>query len=408
MKHNRLINWALFAVSATCLAFTAPVFAAKDTLYVSTTSNVTVGGSSATFSADSGVNTDRHMTLDADVIAGSSVSMTVNWAIDRGIQMGAITVYPRSMNFSSSTTVTPGPAVAATISGSPCAVSAYTAATACSTGISFPTPATPGDYQVLITPADSVSSPGNVRLEVKLLYINFTVVEPVVEKEDTVLTVEPKCVLYKAGDVQLTATLEELASGDKIPDANVDFYVDPPSTSIGSDSTNANGVAVLSYNIDSLTPGDHNLYAEFLGDTIYNPSNDSANLGVSYNFVGFQQPINADGTSVFGNGRVIPIKIKITDANLDPVTDAAPTVWVTKVSPSTALGDELEPASSVSAADTGNTMRYDFVDNHYIYNWDLTSLTNGTWYVVVNLGDSDACSSGPYYATITVSKKGKK
>jgi hypothetical protein len=256
--------------------------------------------------------------------------------------------------------------------------------------------------QVKIDSIPPSKSPGSKELQGKSLFINFSVIQQVA-KIDTALTVpDPQCFLYKAGNVDLAATLAELVSGNPVSGSPVDFSVD--SNPIGSGLTDSLGEAMLNYNINGLSAGDHNLYAEFLGDASYNGSNDSATLGISYNFVGFQQPINADGTSIFG-GRVIPVKIKITDANLQPVTDAAPTVWFTQVSPETALGSDLEAATSVSAADTGNIMRYDSVEDKYIYNWDASSLTNGTWYVIVELGDSDACSKGPYYATITVSKK---
>jgi hypothetical protein len=52
-------------------------------------------------------------------------------------------------------------------------------------------------------------------------------------------------------------------------------------------------------------------------------------------------------------------------------------------------------------------MRYVSDDGHYIYNWDLSNLSNGTFAVVVDLGDSATCSQGPYYAVITVAKKKK-
>jgi hypothetical protein len=233
---------------------------------------------------------------------------------------------------------------------------------------------------------------------------------------DTKLTVARKCALLNAGDIDLTATLRELVSDDPISGATIDFYVNPaldgngyPTVaSVGSGTTDAAGAAEASYNVNGLGVGDHNLYAEYAGDVNYNPSNDSDILGISYLFVGFQQPINPEGNSVFGNGRVIPIKIKLADANGVPVVDATPTVWLTSYSESTGLGEVLEPATSVSAADTGNFMRYVPEDGHYIYNWDLGSLTNGTYGVVVDLGDSAACGDGPYFAVITVAKKGKK
>jgi hypothetical protein len=145
--------------------------------------------------------------------------------------------------------------------------------------------------------------------------------------------------------------------------------------------------------------GDYNLYAEYGGSAVYDGSNDSDTLGISYLFVGFGQPINADGTSIFG-GRVIPIKIKLVDANGDPVTGATPTVWLTSYDKDLGLGGDWEQVSSVSKADTGNIMRYVPEDRQYIYNWDATDLPNGTYGVVVNLGDSAACRAENPYAII--------
>lgn len=86
-------------------------------------------------------------------------------------------------------------------------------------------------------------------------------------------------------------------------------------------------------------------------------SNDSNTLGISYLFVGFGQPINADSTRIFG-GRVIPIKIRLVDANGDPVTDATPMVWLASYDKDLGLGEDWEQVSSASKADTDNIMRY--------------------------------------------------
>jgi hypothetical protein len=157
--------------------------------------------------------------------------------------------------------------------------------------------------------------------------------------------------------------------------------------------------------IDGLGVGDYNLYAEYLGDSLYNASNDSNTLGITYFFAGFRPPVNADGTSILG-GRVIPLKIKLLDANGDSVTDAEPTVWLTSYDKDLGLGETLDEATSVSAVDSGNVMRYSPDDEQYIYNWDASLLANGTYAVVVDLGDSAACRVEKPYAIITVSKRG--
>lgn len=219
-----------------------------------------------------------------------------------------------------------------------------------------------------------------------------------------------------AGEVNLTATLEELDSGSLISGATIYFYINPEFDEkdnhtippIGDATTNYNGVAILVFDVNVLGVGDHNLYAEYRGNIDYNPSNDSNTLGISYLFVGFRQPINQEGTSIFGNGRVIPIKIKIVDANNAPVPDAKPTVWLHQYSNYTGLGEELETPTSVSSADTDNIMRYVPTDDQYLYNYDLSSLSDGTYAVSVILGDSPTCTQNPHHAIITVEKKGKK
>ena len=389
--------------------FSAPAFANKDIPYPSA-ATATVSGASVTVSPTSfPVGAAGSATLSPSLYPGQQVSVSATWSIqDNSAGPGQDTIYGTGLQitFAASTTVTPADAVAVT------AISSCTLANKSSTcvrPIAFEAPTAPGSYQVTIS-LDGTGYNGSNGLTGKTngtLRLNFTVAEPVAVLLDTKLTVARKCVLLNAGDVSLEAKLEELVSGAAIPGASIDFYVNPPSSSVGTGVTGYDGNASVTYNVNSLPVGDHNLFAEYAGSSNYNPSDDSNLLGVSYLFGGFQQPINADGTSVFGNGRVIPVKIKLADANGAPVADATPHVYVAQYSAATGLGEVLEPATSVSAADTGNVMRYDPEAGQYIYNWDLSELANGTYAVVVDLGDSAACSSGPYHAVITVAKKKK-
>lgn len=397
MMNNSILKGGLLVLLFASGFFASPAFAAKDTLYASAASwMVDAAGvaSSPNFSAgDNG-----HTTLDVDVNPGDAIVVSVTWSIqDNSASPGTDTTYPgRIITFAAVTNTTPGPNVTvAAISN--CTVNSN--ASTCPTSISFDAPATLGTYQVQINNNDTS---GGTKLNTKWLQINFTVVEANEVTIDTKLTVDPQCFLLNAGDVDLTATLEELISGDKISAADIDFELD--GDDIGTAMTDANGVATLTHNIDYLGVGDYNLYAEFDGDSLYNPSNDSNTLGISYLFVGFGEPINGDGSSIFG-GKVIPIKIRLVDANGAPVTDAAPQVELFEYSSVTGLGTELEKPGSVSAADTGNTMRY--ADGQYIFNWDAKSLPNGTYAIVVNLGDSSTCRNADPQAIITVARKGK-
>lgn len=244
-------------------------------------------------------------------------------------------------------------------------------------------------------------------LHTATLAATITAAHAQLPKLDTVTAINsPACVLYKGGPVDLLAKLTELVSGLPVGGEPVDFTVG--GSAAGSASTDASGFASQPFATDGLMAGDYALKAEFLGDVNYNSSSVTGVLGISYTFVGFQPPLRAPGSPVaINNGRVLPVKIQLVDADLNPVTTASPKVWIHNWAPGNGLGERLAAPTSVSAADTGNAMRYSPVDQHYVYNWDTRSLPSGTYAVVVEPGDSEACSDGPYFATVTVGKKGK-
>lgn len=378
------------------LAFAAPAFAGPDRIYP-TAASATVSTAPAALTTNFAVAADGHATFQNTVFDGQQIVVTGTWSIlDRSAEAGTDTAYPKTVNFNVSTEVTPGPPVVVSAITS-CGVTS--SGSTCIRDISFSAPAAAGDYQVRV----AAGSTGGGPLTGLALYINFTVTDAVVLL-DTQLTVASQCVLLNQGDIGLGATLTEELSGVAIAGASIDYSV--AGDSAGSATTDGDGIATLNYNVNHLGVGDYPIYAAYAGSAAYNGSNDSDTLGISYVFTGFKPPINADGNSVFGNGQVIPVKIELLDYLGQPVPDAAPTVWVQKLLPG-GVGDEVE-ATSVSAADTGNIMRYAPEEGIYIYNMDLKSLDNGTYKVFVRLGDSETCSAGNPSVTITVAKKGKK
>ena len=85
---------------------------------------------------------------------------------------------------------------------------------------------------------------------------------------------------------------------------------------------------------------------------------------LSYETSGILPPINADGSSNFKLGRVIPVEIRITDCDGLPVTTLAPRVSLRKVGSGSG---EVNEVVSASAADDGNTMRAS-ADSRYTFN----------------------------------------
>jgi hypothetical protein len=368
-----------------------------------TVEGVAVAGANVTNSFNIGA--DGVTTLDVDVNPGNDIAIQATWVIqDRSSGVPSDTKYSRTLNFtpSSLSAITFDPITECTVNNS---------SSTCTKTIGFDAPGE-GSHTVVVA-LTGPGSPGP--LVRRTLTINFNVVAaPEPEDIDTKMTVAKQCFLLNDGEVDLEATLETLDPGDggAIDGAEVEFSLDTAPIEgtydlLGSAFTNASGLATLPYNIDGLAVGDHVLQAYFDGDSPLNPSTGSNILGISYWFLGFGQPINGDGTSIF-SGRTIPVKIRLDDANGDPVTTAAPRVQMQRLDLNLLPIGEVENATSVSAADTGNIMRYSPTDQQYIYNFDTSNLANASYRITVLLGDSAACSSGDSTVIVTILKKGKK
>jgi hypothetical protein len=101
-----------------------------------------------------------------------------------------------------------------------------------------------------------------------------------------------------------------------------------------------------------------------------------------YAWSGVLQPINSDGSSIFKKGSTVPVKFKLMGA------DAANTTLNAKLyiaQTSSVDPVEANEADSTAAADTGNTFRYS--GGQYIFNLSTKDLTQGTWYLRIDMGD---------------------
>jgi hypothetical protein len=118
----------------------------------------------------------------------------------------------------------------------------------------------------------------------------------------------------------------------------------------------------------------------------------TASLTVNYTIVGdgFLPPINNTGhgqnPSIFKYGSTIPVKIKVQDCDGSYPSTLAPTVHLKKVSGTSPPNGEIE-ATSTSAADNGNTMRFTGPpDLQYIYNLATKPLDpTSTWELIVRI-----------------------
>ncbi len=347
--------------------------------------------------------------ITSTVCPGDVIPFSVSYKITGPV---GNTQLPKTLAFGLTTTAKPVGASDVVSSGFTTSHTFSSASSTFTDSGSMTAPATLGPYTVHVgTPG----APGNGGISGDKIVINFTVADcnppPGCTLLNTQLDVSELCVtLHQSATVDLTATLKD-ENMVPLSGQTVHFSVPDANNFTGDAVTDVNGVATISgFNVSGLGVGDHTVYATFDGVACannpngYNAINGEGNIGVTYLFIGFEQPINADGSSIFKGGTV-PVKIRISDANGAPVTDANAYVFFT-VKTGAVVGDTQE-AISQSAASTGNQMRYDPLENHYVFQWDITgaAITNGTYLLWVDLGDGKCGEM--HQVCLSIAKTGK-
>lgn len=383
-KFFAVLSFGVFM--ALSMACTTAYAASIDYLAVSISPAASFNGSSGNF------------TLNSNIAGGGAITFDLTFQINTG---GSTTTYPRTVTFGVTDITKPAGATDPVVTG-PTSHDFTSSSSHFTDTITITAPNTPGAYSIKIAPtagtggAHGLNSGGGIT-------VNFTV-EDLCATKDTALSLAlaNDCLLYHSASTTFTATLT--SGGAPVSGENIDFTVD--GVSIGSAETGANGAATITYDPSGLIVGDYTVVASFQGVVCsYNASGNSATLSVKYMFLGFQQPINADGSSQFG-GRTIPVKIRIADANGAPVPDAEAHLFFDIGTP-TVVGTDAEPVANTNG-DTGNTMRYDASADQYIFNWDIAGadFQNGTYTIRAGLGEGICADS--HTVIVSLKKKGSK
>jgi len=382
-------------IMATCVALALVLGLAGTAAAASIDYLATAISPAANFNGQSG-----NFALINPVAGGDTITFDLKFYVHT---QGDTATYPRTITFGThpdAPSVTFNGAAATTVQHE------FTSAASIFTDtVTVVAPNTPGDYNFKIMAIDQSPDTNHGLTPGGGILVHFTVANSTGANCDPVntaisLTLAPSCILYHSTSTTFTAVLT--SGGSPVTGQTIDFSVDDDV--IGSATTDTNGAATVAFNPSSLKVGDHTVDASFQGvDCLYNGSGQSATLGVNYMFVGYQQPINADGSSLFG-GRTIPVKIKIADANGVPVPDADAHVFFS-FGTGAFVGSDSEPLANTNG-DLGNAMRYDPTARQYIFNWDIAGLANGTYKIRVGLGEGTCADQ--HIVVVTLKKKGSK
>ncbi|MFB3814108.1 MAG: PxKF domain-containing protein [Terriglobales bacterium] len=109
----------------------------------------------------------------------------------------------------------------------------------------------------------------------------------------------------------------------------------------------------------------------------------SASYSVGYGFSGFLPPL---GTNyVFKAGRTVPVKWQLTTASGAYVSNLSAVTSVFTVYDGSCEGDYGEPVDTGISGDSG--IRYDPLENQYIFNWRTTGMAAGCYRLLLGLND---------------------
>jgi hypothetical protein len=350
----------------------------------------------------------RVVNIGDTICPGQTINFSLNYSVAGS--SNATGQFPATVTFSGVTTDPSGNPTLVVFTGFPTMHNFTGPGSTFSDSGTFIAPNTAGAYTVKIL-AMSGTGNGNSALNAGAgLIINFTVLScstpPPCQPVTPLLTVADNCAqLHQTTPVNLTATMT--SGGNPVSGKTITFTVD--GNAAGSAMTDANGIATAtaSYDVSTLTLGDHDVIAHYVAPTgacDYTSANGAGNLGITYGAITFQQPINADGSSIFKGGS-IPVKIVVYDGTGAIVSDAVPNVFFEFGFP-TVIGETSE-AVSTSAATTGNLMRWDPVAMQYIFNWDITgaSIGNGTYTIWIDLHEG-SCGNA-HTVSLSIQKVGK-
>jgi hypothetical protein len=122
-------------------------------------------------------------------------------------------------------------------------------------------------------------------------------------------------------------------------------------------------------------------------DEAGNEATETVTYRVIYAYGEVRQPINADGSSVFNAGRVVPVKFAVTDWDRNPVDSATARLAYVREHHDEFIEEQVVEATTNVAATSGNLFRYDAREQQYIYNWSTRGMEPGTYQLYIALDD---------------------
>ncbi len=192
------------------------------------------------------------------------------------------------------------------------------------------------------------------------------IVDRTVRSDGTLTEINPPAIsiVSPSGDYLLNATTTAQFSATDV-------------SGIATLNATLNGTPIINGQQITLTKSGVNMLEVVAMDNEGNTATTTSAFNVFYTTGGFLPPIKSDGSGVYNQGRTLPVKFTLRDANGNTIPSVLAQLYVAKISDSVVGGDEIP--LSTSAADTGNQFRYDSSGQQYIFNLSTGTMSPGTW-----------------------------
>jgi subtilisin len=138
-------------------------------------------------------------------------------------------------------------------------------------------------------------------------------------------------------------------------------------------------------NTNSVGTKNFSVYAK---DNAGNTNIKNVTYYIRYNFGGFLEPINKDGSSIFKQPNKVSIKFQLRDANGNYVNNAVAKLNYSIISPKI-IGKYFK-SSTTDPATNGGVFKYNSKDKIYFYNLETKGLASGTWQLRVDINDGSS------------------
>ncbi|MEN6316833.1 MAG: right-handed parallel beta-helix repeat-containing protein [Clostridiaceae bacterium] len=163
-------------------------------------------------------------------------------------------------------------------------------------------------------------------------------------------------------------------------DATTDWSADD-----GADGSGVAGQVSGTITLDTSAVGEYSV-AITSTDLAGNVATKEITYIVKYAYSNLLKPVDLNGSNGFKQGSTIPLKLRLSDADVNFIANATVKLFIAEIIDGVA-GTESEAVSSTQES-AGNTFRYDSTDEQYIFNFGTKLLSPGVYQLRVDLGDT--------------------